>query len=106
MGQVIWSRASLRHLQAVHEYIAQDSPTWASRFCRSLIERVDSTLRAFPRSGRAVPEFGEESLREVLYRSYRIIYRADPNSPDVTVLAVMHGSRLLDAESAGDWDLE
>ena len=31
-------------------------------------------LEIFPRSGRIVPEIGQEDIREILFGSYRIVY--------------------------------
>jgi plasmid stabilization system protein ParE len=44
-------------------------------------------------SGRKVPEFDDESIREWTVYSYRIIYRVEPHQ--VTVAAVIHGRRML-----------
>ena len=34
-------------------------------------------LERFPRLGRIVPEIGDASIRELIYRSYRIMYFVD-----------------------------
>ena len=47
-------------------------------------------------SGRTVPEFGDESIREVFAYSYRIIYRVEGET--VTVAAVVHGKRPVELE--------
>lgn len=44
-------------------------------------------------SGAEVPEFGDSTIREVLHRSCRIIYRVREERVDV--VAVIHGARLL-----------
>jgi len=48
----------------------------------------------FPRSGRMVPEFQSEDIREVIERPYRIIYRIKPEQTDA--LAVIHGARQIE----------
>jgi toxin ParE1/3/4 len=53
-------------------------------------------LAVFPMSGRVVPEFGDESIREVFAYSYRIIYRVEGET--VTVAAVVHGKRPVELE--------
>lgn len=50
-------------------------------------------LARFPRSGRKVPEFDDENIRELLAYSYRIIYRVDED--EVLISAVIHGKRIL-----------
>ena len=47
--------------------------------------------------GRMVPEWGHENVRERIVYSYRLIYRLDERQ--VVILAVIHGARLLEAET-------
>jgi len=51
------------------------------------------TLDQFPRSGRKVPEFDDENIRELIAYSYRIIYLVEES--EVLIAAVIHGSRML-----------
>jgi len=53
-------------------------------------------IATFPWSGRKVPEYEAENIREEIEESYRIIYRIKPNQLDV--LAVIHSSQLLSLE--------
>jgi plasmid stabilization system protein ParE len=46
-----------------------------------------------PLSGRKVPEYDSEVIRELIEQPYRIIYRIKHDQMDV--LAVIHGARLL-----------
>jgi toxin ParE1/3/4 len=55
---------------------------------------VTRNLSNFPFSGRTVPELAEDTIREKLAYSYRIIYRIQGDT--VTIAAVIHGKRLLD----------
>jgi len=47
----------------------------------------------FPMSGRKVPEYELENIREIIEKPYRIIYRIRKDRIDI--LAVMHGAQLL-----------
>ena len=61
-----------------------------------MVRRIVSltrTLEEFPLSGRKVPEFDEDSMRELIAYNYRIIYRVE--GADVVVAAVIHGKRIL-----------
>jgi len=77
---------------AIHDYIAKDSKTYATRFIKSLI-KASSKLEIMPRCGRIVPEFEIYGFREVIYKSYRIIYRIIDDD-NVEILAVVHGEVL------------
>jgi len=76
----------------IYEYIALNSPTYAKRFIDKIILRSEQIVD-HPLSGRKVPEYDPEDIRELIEKPYRIIYRIKPDRIDV--LAVIHGSRLL-----------
>ena len=81
-----------RHLRAIHDYIAADSPRNATRMV-DRITRKSELLRRSPTLGQVVPEYEIESVRQILEGSYRIIHRVRPDR--VEVLAVIHGAREL-----------
>lgn len=55
------------------------------------LTRRSQQIAQFPFSGRVVPEFESEQIREVIEASYRIIYYVKPDQIDI--LAVIHGAR-------------
>ena len=71
-------------------YLEQTSSDYARRVVERLINRSEQ-LAAFPRSGRMVPEYEIDDVRQVIESSYRIIYLIKENQ--VEVLAVIHTSR-------------
>jgi addiction module RelE/StbE family toxin len=93
--KVHWTNTALGHLLAIYEYIAQDSQVYAQRMVDRLTRRSEQ-IAAFPLSGRTVPEYEAEDIREMIERPYRIIYRIKPEQIDV--LAVIHGAQLLPLE--------
>ncbi|MCP3977738.1 MAG: type II toxin-antitoxin system RelE/ParE family toxin [bacterium] len=76
-------------MQSIRSFVSRDSPHYAELLIRRLVAAVDR-LRSFPTSGRVVPEFGDASLREVVWRNYRIVYRRVGRQ--VVILTVFHGS--------------
>ncbi len=90
--KVYWTDRAVNDLHAIHDYIARTSPEYAQRMIDRLTRRSEQ-IGVFPYSGRTVPEFEIEPVREVLEGSYRIIYgiRADR----VDVLAIIHSSRQI-----------
>jgi plasmid stabilization system protein ParE len=91
---VQWTESALSQLDAIYEYIAQTSPEYASRIIDRLTRR-SIQIAEFPFSGRMVPEFELNEVREVFEWPYRIIYLITSEQSRVEVLAVIHGSRLL-----------
>lgn len=103
MGQIRWTEKASSHLQAIYEYIAQDSKVYAARFIKSLI-KATSKLESLPRCGRVVPELQDYGFREVIYVNYRIVYMITKND-DIEILAVLHGARELMPAFRQEWDL-
>ena len=87
-----WMPHACADLEAVYDYIAEDSSQNATRMIERLLDRAERIV-AFPHTGRVVPEYEQEDIREVFESSYRIIYQT--LSDRINVLTVMHGARLL-----------
>ena len=90
--KVHWTDTALEHLQAIHAYIANNSPQYALRTVDRLTRRSQQ-IAEFPLSGRAVPEFEHGQIREVLESPYRIICYIKPDQVDV--LAVIHAAQEI-----------
>jgi len=90
MAKVIWAPSALDDIESIAEYIAKDSVEMASLFVSRLFDATDH-LENFPFSGRIIPEINNPDCREVIYGSYRIMYRVENN--EVWVTGVIHGAR-------------
>jgi len=88
--KVYWTQTAQGHLESIHAFIAQDSPEYAKRMVDRLTRRSQQ-IADFPLSGRRVPEYEMEQIREVIERPYRIIYHLSPDQ--INILAVIHGSQ-------------
>ncbi|MEH2224756.1 type II toxin-antitoxin system RelE/ParE family toxin [Nostoc sp.] len=69
--KVFWTETAVENLSAIYTYIAQNSPRYATRIIDRITKRSQQ-LANFPLSGRIVPEFETEQIREVIEGSYRI----------------------------------
>ncbi len=88
---VIFAPRAERDLQAITYYIARHTDAQiADRFGNQLIDRA-LTLASLPERGRVVPEFGDPGIREILFKSYRIIYRVRGQA--VEVVRFWHAAR-------------
>jgi addiction module RelE/StbE family toxin len=90
--RVHWTNTAIDHLVSIYEYVAHDSKPYADRLIDKLTRRSEQ-IATFPLSGRMVPEYRDESIREVIERPYRIIYRIKTDQIDI--LAVVHGAQEL-----------
>jgi len=93
--EVVWSSRAVEDVEAIAVYIAADSTSYAAAVVKKIVDTTRSLSR-FPFTGRIVPEFGEENIREKLVYSYRIIYRIQNET--ITIAAVIHGKRLLELD--------
>jgi len=89
---VAWSAEARAQLAAIHAHVSRDSPHNADDLIRRLVDRAVQ-LETVARSGRRVPEYPDENLRELLSRPYRIIYR--PRDEHIEVVTVMHYRQQL-----------
>jgi len=72
--------------------MSRDRPVGAVEWLEGLIERLE-LLRDLPEQGRVVPEWGEPTVREIVYASYRVIYEVFPDR--VEILTVSHTRQQL-----------
>lgn len=92
--KVAWVEVAWSDVSAVADYIAKDSARYAAAFVREVREAARS-LGQFAERGRVVPEFQDPSVRELLVRDYRLIYRL--TGRDVFIIAFIHGARHLES---------
>lgn len=90
MGKVTWAPSALDDIDAIAEFISRDSVDRAALFVTRMFEITDR-LQEFPLSGRVIPEIGDQNCREIIYGSYRIMYRVEGN--EVWITGVVHGAR-------------
>jgi len=88
-----WTDQATADLAAIHAFISQDSPHYATVVVRQLIAAVDQLLM-FPESGRAVPEFDNPKVREIVRRTYRIVYRL-VGADEIHILTIRQGAKQL-----------
>lgn len=93
--RVQWTRLALRRADEAAAYIAGDSAAAAGRWLSGLREAV-RRLQDYPQSGRVVNDTEREEVREILYGSYRVVYRIDQGF--VRILTVRHLRRALDPD--------
>ena len=93
---IVWTDESIAHLQQIKDYISQDSSYWANLEIERILERAE-TLSSFPRLGRTVPEYDNETIREIFEGDYRIIYRI-VSEQQLDIIGIIHGAKRLQKE--------
>ena len=88
-----WSDRAKDDLAATGDYIAADNPAAAMRWVERLVADVGRAAE-MPLAGRVVPEYADRGdIREVLRRTYRIVYRVREEA--IEVLTIFEGHRLF-----------
>ena len=90
--QVVLSASARSDIQDIVRYISLDDSMRATAFGRFLIQCARS-LGQLPLRGRVVPEFADESIRELIARSYRIVYRVRRDEKLIEIIRFWHAGR-------------
>ena len=90
--KVAWTEPAWDDLEAVAEYIARDSKFYAAALIQEAYDAADSLCNLADR-GQSVPEFGDDSIRELLVKPYRLIYKL--TDEHVFIVAFIHGAQRL-----------
>lgn len=89
-------------LHAIRSHIAEHSSINADGVIDRILRRTEQ-VGQYPHVGRRVPEYRLDTLREVLERPYRIIYRIRPDA--IEVVSVMHYRQLLPGDLAREFSV-
>jgi plasmid stabilization system protein ParE len=88
--EVRWTAQAADDLQAIHDFIARDSPRYARAEVERILAAIDQ-LEELPDCGRVVSEYQRDEIREVIERPYRLVYRRQPDA--VIMLMIFRASR-------------
>ena len=91
-SRLIWSPAARLDLREIFECIEADNPLAARKFIRHLMQAVER-LEEFPESGRIVPEFGVDVIREIIIPPCRIVYRLGDGNTTIEIVRIWHSAR-------------
>lgn len=91
--KVSFSRSALKDLQGIKTHYSElGVPEIGIRFVRDIL-RLTEQLLNHPDSGRKVPEFNQEHIRELIHPPFRLVYlRA---AGDISVIRVWRSERLV-----------
>jgi toxin ParE1/3/4 len=93
MARLNWTDQSIEDLINIADFIAKDSVKYSVIQLKRIRERA-KLLRSQPLLGRVVPETKNETIRELILGSYRIIYMI-VSEERIDILTVHHSSKLL-----------
>ncbi len=92
--KIVFSSQAKADLAEIVNFIAYDKPQAARKWATSIRQSV-LKLPDFPKIGRTVPEFADETIRELIIGQYRVVYKIDDKKDSIVILTVHHAKRLL-----------
>jgi len=90
--KIVFTKPAIADIEALVSFIARDNPQASERFGFEIVEKAEK-LDQFPLLGRVVPEFKIETIREIIHRPYRIVYRVREERELIEILRVWHAAR-------------
>lgn len=93
MVQINWTFQAKDDLKDIADYISKDSKLYAKRQVIKIRKRT-VVLKSQNYSGRKVPEYQNENIREIFEGNYRIIYRVVAKNR-IDILTIHHSARDL-----------
>ena len=90
--KIIISNNAHRDIQEIYNYISYDSLYFAEYTVTKIYNYINK-LEFSPYLGRYIPELPDKQYRELIYKSYRIIYSISERTNEVRVYFVFHSKR-------------
>lgn len=94
--KLIWSPSARHDLKDVTAFIAEDNVAAGKQFRRNILQKVER-LCDCPESGRIVPELNNPSIREIMHKPCRIVYRVNHEKYIIEIVRVWHAARGVPA---------
>ena len=98
MVKIKWTQNAIQDLNDIGDYISKDSIRYAELTVEKLFNSVD-ILEQHPFAGKMVPEFEDETIRELIRGNYRIVYHLIDDD-NIEILTVNNCARLITNSSA------
>ncbi len=102
MSAISWSAPALEDVTALRKWLGRDSKSLSDSVVETIFDAIE-TVVPFPRIGRVVSEVGDDTVRELLFRTFRIVYKATADG--IVVLAILYGGRPSDRREPRRWEI-
>lgn len=80
--KILLKDSFLNRLENQIEYIAKDSPTRARKFYKNILQQIKG-ISSNPYKHRKSIYFEEETIRDLIYKGYTIIFRINKENIEV-----------------------
>jgi len=90
--KIIWTERASEDIAAIVRFIARHNPDAARAMGYGIYDRAQ-ILVEFPDLGSVVRELNDPDCRQLIFRSYRIVYHINRVSGTLEIIRVWHGAR-------------
>jgi plasmid stabilization system protein ParE len=90
--KIIWTERASEDIAAIVRYIARHNQDAASEIGYGIFDRAQILIE-FPEAGSVVRELNDPDWRQIVFRSFRIVYHLNHSSKIVEIVRVWHGAR-------------
>jgi toxin ParE1/3/4 len=92
--KIYFTSGSKSDIAEIVETISHDNPQAANEWVNSIFNSVKKLID-FPEMGRIVPEYSEDTIREIIKGQYRIVYKINRPGKEIVIITVHHSRRLI-----------
>ncbi len=92
--KIVFSSRAKTDLAEFVKFIAQDKPQAARKWAVTIRQSI-LKLSDLQNMGRTVPEYGDETIREIIKGQYRIICKIDDKNDTIVIITLHHAGRPL-----------
>jgi len=96
--KIQFSPSALSDLEALLAYYDKQGVADKGRVIARELINATETLSDHPKIGRIVPEFNTPSLRELIRKPYRVVYRLDIDC--ISIIRIWRSERLLNLDDS------
>lgn len=90
--KVVWSSRAQKDLIQIYNYISKDSLYYAQKTVNEIVKKTNK-LYDFPQMGRKIENIQDIDYRELIYKSYKIIYKVQYST--IYIHRIWHSARLI-----------
>lgn len=102
MNAIAWAAPAVDDVNALRTWLGRDSAALSDSVVETIFEAIEKVI-PFPRIGRVVAEVGDETVRELLFRTFRIVYQV--TAQGIVVLGILYGGRPSDRREPRRWEI-
>lgn len=90
--KIVWTQKASEDIEAIVRHIARKNSKGAHKIGVGIYRRAQ-ILKEHPESGSVLTERDDPSLRKLIYRNWKIVYRVIQTDRVAAVLRVWHAAR-------------